>query len=49
MVGYVGKVAVGECVVIPVTTDHAFKADETARFIVADMVELPQHLLEHEL
>ena len=49
MFGYVGKVAVGECVVIPVTTDHAFKADEAARFIVADMVELPQHLLEHEL
>lgn len=49
MVGYVGKVAVGECVVIPVTTAHAFKADEAARFIVADMMELPQHLLEHEL
>ncbi len=39
MVGYVGKVAVGRWpMVIPVTTAHAFKADEAARFYcIADM------------
>ncbi|WP_409439362.1 helix-turn-helix domain-containing protein [Psychromonas sp. GE-S-Ul-11] len=43
--GYTGKVSVGECVVIPAQVFHLFKADEAARFIVADLNELPDNLL----
>jgi len=43
--GYTGKVSVGECVVIPAQVFHLFKADETARFIVADLNQLPDNLL----
>ncbi|MGX9416517.1 helix-turn-helix domain-containing protein [Vibrio sp. RC27] len=46
---YVGKVSVGECVVIPLGVAHGFKADEASRFIVADMAELPAHLLNSHL
>jgi AraC-like DNA-binding protein len=42
---FVGKVSVGECVVIPAGTDHGFKADEVARFIVADLDALPRHFI----
>nr|WP_319556109.1 AraC family transcriptional regulator [uncultured Vibrio sp.] len=38
---FIGKVSVGECVVIPAGTEHGFKADEVARFIVADLDTLP--------
>lgn len=38
---FAGKVTVGECVVIPAGTEHGFKADEVARFIVADLATLP--------
>ncbi|RBW46532.1 AraC family transcriptional regulator [Psychromonas sp. B3M02] len=43
--GYTGKVSVGECVVIPAQVFHLFKADESARFIVADLNQLPDNLL----
>ncbi|QUJ69094.1 helix-turn-helix domain-containing protein [Photobacterium sp. GJ3] len=43
---YTGKVTVGECVVIPKGVAHAFKADEAARFIVADLDQLPANLLQ---
>ncbi|MCG7499795.1 AraC family transcriptional regulator [Vibrio sp. Of7-15] len=43
--GYEGKVAVGECVVIQAGTFHLFRADEAARFIVADLNTLPCNLL----
>ena len=46
---YVGKVTLGECVVIPAGTEHGFTADEAARFIVADMQHLPLKLLEDKL
>lgn len=42
--GYTGKVSVGECVVIQAGQQHYFKADEAARFIVADLNELPANL-----
>jgi len=43
--GYRGKVSVGECVVIQAQAFHLFKADEAARFIVADLNELPDSLI----
>jgi len=43
--GYTGKVSVGECVVIPAQVFHLFKANESARFIVADLNHLPDNLL----
>lgn len=36
-----GKVSVGQCVIIRAGEEHLFSADEAARFIVADMDELP--------
>ncbi len=45
---YSGKVVVGDCVVICAGRQHAFKADEEARFIVADLLSLPVHLHESE-
>ncbi|ODC04627.1 AraC family transcriptional regulator [Terasakiispira papahanaumokuakeensis] len=44
LMGYTGKVAPGECVVIPRGVMHHFTANEEARFVVADMETLPQHL-----
>lgn len=41
---YQGAVAVGECVVIRKGQEHHFRADESARFVVADMTDLPDHL-----
>lgn len=41
MNGFTGKVAVGECVVIPTGEAHDFRADEAARFMVADLDDLP--------
>lgn len=49
MNGFLGKVSVGECVVIPEGVAHGFNADEAARFIVADLYELPSHLVSEEL
>ncbi|MCL9783448.1 AraC family transcriptional regulator [Vibrio sp. S4M6] len=46
---FVGKVTVGECVVIPSGTEHGFKADEIARFIVADLDVLPAHFFTGQL
>jgi AraC-like DNA-binding protein len=43
--GYTGKVSVGECVVIPAQVFHLFKANENARFMVADLNRLPDNLL----
>ncbi|WP_243410164.1 helix-turn-helix domain-containing protein [Pokkaliibacter plantistimulans] len=42
--GYAGKVGVGECVVIQSGRQHHFRADEAARFIVADLLQLPDNL-----
>lgn len=41
---YQGNVAVGECVVIRKGQEHHFRADEAARFVVADMTDLPDNL-----
>lgn len=41
---YRGKVAPGECVVIRQGEMHHFTADEEARFVVADISELPANL-----
>ena len=49
MDNFSGKVTVGECVVIPAGATHGFQADEAARFIVADMPTLPDHLLESDV
>ncbi|USD58993.1 helix-turn-helix domain-containing protein [Vibrio sp. SCSIO 43140] len=49
MDGFLGKVSVGECVVIPKGVAHGFNADEAARFIVADLDELPSHLISEKL
>lgn len=49
MDGFLGKVSVGECVVLPKGVAHGFYADEAARFIVADLDELPSHLISEEL
>lgn len=43
--GYEGKVSVGECVIIHSETFHLFRADEAARFIIADLNTLPDNLL----
>ncbi|MBB1505770.1 helix-turn-helix transcriptional regulator [Pseudoalteromonas sp. SG41-1] len=44
MNNFAAPVGVGQCVVIPKNTLHAFKSDENARFIVADLLELPNNL-----
>ncbi|MBB1270027.1 AraC family transcriptional regulator [Shewanella sp. SR44-3] len=49
MHGFIGKVTVGECVVIPKGVAHGFNADEVARFIVADLEMLPAHLINNSL
>ncbi|RDL45228.1 AraC family transcriptional regulator [Marinomonas piezotolerans] len=43
---YAGSVSVGECVVIRSGEQHCFKADEAARFVVADMTTLPSNINE---
>ena len=43
--GYKGHVSVGQCVVIQSGTTHHFHANESARFIVADLTALPENLL----
>ena len=40
-----GPVGVGEAIVIPVNTEHAFKASLAARFVVADLTQLPNNLV----
>ncbi len=37
-----GSIAVGHCVIIQKNVDHAFKAQPDARFLVADLRELPE-------
>jgi len=39
---FVGAVAVGHCVIIQKNVDHSFKAKKQARFLVADLHELPE-------
>lgn len=39
-----GKVAPGECVVVNVNEEHLFTAESEARFVVADMVSLPENI-----
>lgn len=36
-----GSIAVGHCVIIQKYVDHSFRAKKHARFLVADLVELP--------
>ncbi|MFM2480712.1 helix-turn-helix domain-containing protein [Celerinatantimonas sp. YJH-8] len=45
--GYSGKVSLGECLIIRAGKLHHFDADEQARFIVADMEQLPETLQPH--
>jgi AraC-like DNA-binding protein len=42
------QVLPGECVVITASTIHHFTADEQARFVVADLSTLPEHILASE-
>lgn len=42
---YAGMVSIGECVVIKAGQRHEFQADANARFIVADMDNLPDNIL----
>ena len=37
-----GSIAVGHCVIIQKNVDHSFKANKQARFLVADLYELPE-------
>ncbi|WP_303479779.1 AraC family transcriptional regulator [Thalassotalea sp. 1_MG-2023] len=39
-----GRVAIGECVVVRSSEEHIFTADIEARFVVADMDELPVNI-----
>ncbi|TEW51695.1 helix-turn-helix domain-containing protein [Psychromonas algicola] len=39
-----GKVAPGECVVVKTNEEHLFTADQQARFVVADMQNLPNNI-----
>ncbi|MEP0174323.1 MAG: AraC family transcriptional regulator [Paraglaciecola sp.] len=41
---YKGKVAPGECVVITALSLHQFTAETQARFVVADLTELPKNI-----
>ena len=40
--GFDGSVAVGHCVIIRKNVEHSFRAKNQARFLVADLDELPQ-------
>lgn len=42
---YQGLVSLGDCVVIRAGQHHAFKANERARFVVADLDALPNNIL----
>lgn len=44
MTHFAAPVGVAQCIVIPKNTLHAFKSDENARFIVADLLQLPDNL-----
>lgn len=39
-----GKVAPGECVIVKAQEEHLFTAESEARFVVADMHNLPSNL-----
>lgn len=39
---FVGSIAVGHCVIIQKNVDHSFKAQPQARFLVADLIDLPE-------
>lgn len=43
---YLGKVSLGDCVIIPAGQKHAFSAESGSRFIVVDCDELPINLLQ---
>ncbi|GGY56739.1 AraC family transcriptional regulator [Bacterioplanes sanyensis] len=44
--GFEGLVSPGECVVIHAGNEHQFSADEVARFLVADLQDLPANLMQ---
>lgn len=46
--GYSGKVSPGECVIIHAAVMHHFTAEENARFVVADLEQLPNLLQQSE-
>lgn len=43
-----GTLSVGECLVIKAGQEHVFQADEAARFVVADLRELPSKIAQQE-
>ena len=45
---YKGLVSVGDCIIIKTGEEHRFKANEAARFLVADLEKLPENLLNSQ-
>lgn len=48
LTSYEGKVAPGECVIIKQGQMHHFTANQEAKFLVADMFELPDNILQSD-
>lgn len=48
LANYSGKVAPGECVIIKQGQMHHFTANEEAKFVVADLLNLPNNILNSE-
>jgi AraC-like DNA-binding protein len=48
LASYSGKVAPGECVIIKQGQMHYFTANKEAKFVVADMSDLPENILKSE-
>ncbi|WP_019616073.1 helix-turn-helix transcriptional regulator [Psychromonas ossibalaenae] len=44
---YTGIVSLGDCVIIKAGQRHDFRANEAARFIVADMGDLPDNIINY--
>ena len=44
--GEPSSVGIGHCAIIPAGTEHSFQALEQARFLVADVLELPANVLQ---
>jgi AraC-like DNA-binding protein len=42
---YAGLVSLGDCVIIKAGQEHQFRAAQKARFLVADMLELPDNII----
>ncbi|MBU3004482.1 AraC family transcriptional regulator [Paraglaciecola arctica] len=48
LASYSGKVAPGECVIIKQGEMHHFTANKEAKFVVADMADLPENILSSQ-